>query len=67
MYEKDGQPAEKILRNMIRTRFLWPGTRVYRTENLYETIGREGMAVAAQNKTAAKTPVGNRPKEPTAS
>jgi len=61
MYEKDGQPAEKVLRNMIRARFLWPGKRIYKTENLYEAIGKEGMTVAAQNKATAKTPVGKRP------
>lgn len=45
MYEKDGQPAEKILRNMLRTRF-WPGKRPYITNNLYEIIEKEGKAFA---------------------
>jgi len=60
MYEKDGQPAEKLLRNFIRARFAWPGKRPYRTENFYETIEKEGKAFASQNKTAGaagKTPV----------
>jgi len=60
MYEKDGQPAEKIMRNFIRTRFLWPGTRIYKTENLYEIIGRETKSIAPKNKTATKAPVGKR-------
>ena len=47
MYEKDGQPAEKILRNLLRTR-LWPGRRPYATENLYEIIEKEGKAIANQ-------------------
>lgn len=38
MYEKDGQPAEVVLRNIIRTRFAWPGKRPYKTENLYEIL-----------------------------
>ena len=49
MYEKDGQPAEKILRNVIRARFLWPGIRVYKTKNLYEAlqIKERGEPIAA--------------------
>lgn len=30
MYEKDGLPFEKVLRNMINTKFLRPGIRPYR-------------------------------------
>jgi hypothetical protein len=37
MFERDGQPAEKILRNYIRVRF-WPGLRPYKTQNLYQWI-----------------------------
>jgi hypothetical protein len=61
MYEKDNQPAEKILRNIIRARFLWPGKRIYRTENFYEVIGKEAVTVAAKGKTTAKTYVGKHP------
>jgi len=49
MYEKDGQPAEIILRNIIRTKFLWPGIRPYKTENLYEILEKEVKGIAAQN------------------
>ena len=35
MYEKDGLPVEKVLRNMINTKFLRPGIRPYRTQNIY--------------------------------
>ncbi len=35
MYEKDGLPLEKVVRNIIRARFLRPGVRPYRTENIY--------------------------------
>jgi len=38
MYEKDGMPAEKIIRNYIRTKFYWIGIRPYRTKNFYENI-----------------------------
>lgn len=61
MYEKDGQPAEKILRNIIRTKFLWPGVRPYKTENFYEILDREVSDIATKNKTAAKTAVRKRP------
>ena len=50
MYEKDGQPAEKIICNMIRVRLLWPGKRPYKTENLYGIIHKEGKIIADQKK-----------------
>ena len=37
MYEKDGLPFEKVVRNILRARFLRPGVRPYRTENIYQT------------------------------
>jgi len=61
MYEKDGMPAELILRNIIRVRFAWPGKRPYATENLYEIMEKGARTVATKNKTTAKTPVGKRP------
>ncbi|MCL2587828.1 MAG: PrgI family protein [Oscillospiraceae bacterium] len=60
MYEKDGQPAEKILRNMIRTKFYFPGKRPYRSENLYETLEKEARTLANETKTATKTSAGKR-------
>jgi hypothetical protein len=53
MYEKDGQPAEKALRNFIRTRLYFPGKRPYRTENLYEILEQEGKNLAEQSTAAA--------------
>ncbi len=61
MYEKDGQPAEVILRNYIRARIYWPGTRPYKTENLYEILEKEGKSIATENKKAAQATVGKRP------
>jgi len=52
MYEKDGQPAEKALRNFIRTRMYFPGKRPYRTENLYELLEKEGKSLAEQHTEA---------------
>jgi len=61
IYERDGIPAEIILRNMIRVRFAWPGKRPYKTENFYEILAKEGKSVASQYKTTTKAPVGKRP------
>jgi hypothetical protein len=62
MYERDGQPAEKILRNIIRTKFLWAGTRPYKTENLYEIMEREAKTIGNQTTTATtKAAVRKRP------
>jgi len=58
MYEKDGQPAEKVLRNIIRMRLYFPANRPYKTENLYEILEKEGKTIAIQTTTATKTPVG---------
>jgi len=55
LYERDGLSAEKVMRNFIRTRFLWPGKRVYRTENLYKYLSQEGKIIAIQDKTTAAT------------
>ena len=35
MYEKDGLPFEKVVRNVLRAKFLRPGVRPYQTENIY--------------------------------
>lgn len=51
MYERDGQPAEKILRNRIRF-WLSPRNRPYRTENLYKILSQKEATTIAKNKTA---------------
>ena len=38
VYEKNGQPLEVILKNMIRTMFLRPKQRPYQTNNFYSNI-----------------------------
>ena len=42
MYEKDGLPLEKVVRNIIRAKFLRPGIRAYRTENIYAPFAGPG-------------------------
>lgn len=55
MYEKDGQPAEKVLRNIIRSRFLWSSARIYKTDNLYKNIAKGNQSFGIQNKTPKTT------------
>lgn len=51
MFERDGQPAEKILRNMLRHK-LWPKHRPYRTENLYRSMSEKEVTRIANKQTA---------------
>lgn len=52
MYERDGQPAERIIRHRLR-HMVWPGVRPYKTENLYQYLTKEGNRIA--NKTTKNT------------
>ena len=61
MYERDGQPAEKFIRNYIRTKIYWAGIRPYKTENFYAIIEKEGKIGATENKKTAKAAVGKCP------
>ena len=59
IYEKDGQPLERVLGHFIRARFLVPRTRPYRTENMYAALERQNKnemeAKAVANKAAKNT------------
>lgn len=35
MYERDGLPFEKVVRNIVRARVIRPAARPYKTENFY--------------------------------
>lgn len=64
MYEKDGQPAEKILKNIIRFK-LWPKQRPYRTENLYRTLSKKEVpTVDAKQTGRRKAPAPKERKKP---
>jgi hypothetical protein len=41
MYERNGQHLEVVLRNMIRSVFLRPKKRLYKTNNFYAVIDRQ--------------------------
>ena len=44
MYEKDGQHFEVIARHYIESRLLRPRVRVYRTDNVYQSLARISRA-----------------------
>ena len=51
MYEKDGLPLEKVLKNIIRTCFLYPRVRLYKTENFYALVSeKEAKPIAETDK-----------------
>ena len=42
MYERDGLPFEKVVRNILRAKFTRPGIRPYKTQNIYAPfVGKE--------------------------
>lgn len=43
LYEKNGQPLEVIIRNMIQVMFLRPKKRPYRTNNFYAAVERQNQ------------------------
>ena len=40
-YEKDGQPAEKLIKQYVETAFIRPKVRIYRTSNYYALLMRQ--------------------------
>lgn len=59
MYEKDGMPLEKVLKNFIHTTFIAPQTRPYQTENIYAALERQNEynkeVAKLENKAANQT------------
>ena len=71
MYERDGLPFEKVVRNIVRVKITRPGIRPYKTQNIYAPFtGREEpvklvteMLGAPQRETVKEEPVAeNKPK-----
>lgn len=58
IYDKDGQPLEKVLKNFVNVTFLRPPGRPYRTNNGYAALMRQAdfdkEAEQIENKTAGK-------------
>jgi hypothetical protein len=63
MYEKDGMPAEKIAKKYLRAK-IWPARRVYKTQNLYDYIEKEGKSVVYHNALHPKKNDSTKAKEP---
>jgi hypothetical protein len=58
MYEKDGQPAERLFLNIVRAKWYYPPVRPYKTENFYHVIEMEGKLFEQNEETAtAGTPL----------
>ena len=61
MYEKNGQPLEVFLGQLIDNKFIRPKTRIYQTNNLYSALVRqyeleqEVRAIAGKNGKTRKT------------
>jgi len=51
MYERDGLPFEKVVRNIIRAKFTRPGIRPYKTQNIYAPFAGKEEAIADKKKT----------------
>ena len=43
MYEKNGPPPEKLIRNIVQVCFLRPKQRPYRTNNFYDLLNRQDI------------------------
>ena len=56
MYERDGLPFEKVVRNIIITKFLWPTVRPYKAYNFYAYLSnpRKEVSQIATNKKATR-------------
>lgn len=44
MYERDGQPLEKLAKQFIQTKFVRPKVRPYQTNNYYAVLIRQAQA-----------------------
>ena len=47
MYEKNGQPMEKLLSYYVQSRFVRPKIRLYKTNNYYAILMKGGMETAS--------------------
>lgn len=60
MYERDGLPFEKVVRNILRAKFTRPGIRPYKTQNIYApftgrgTLGKEEPVADKKQKSKAR-------------
>ena len=50
MYERDGQPLEKIAKQFIQAKFVRPKVRLYQTNNYYAVLIRQALAETEVNR-----------------
>lgn len=50
MYEKNGQPLEKLAAHYLRAKFLRPKVRPYQTQNYYSTLTKGGPAHVSEER-----------------
>ena len=55
MYERNGQPLEKVLHNVIQTLFIRPKQRPYQTNNLYAALMQQNKIEMEVRRIAQKT------------
>ena len=53
MYEKNGQPLEVILRQIMQTMFIRPKTRPYKTKNYYACLEKMARLKKEERKSAS--------------
>ncbi len=58
MYERDGLPFEKVLRNIARSTFLWPRVRPYKTDNFYAYLSKGGKRIETGKKAHSRKKAG---------
>ena len=54
MYERDGQPLEKIAKQFIQAKFVRPKVRPYQTDNYYAILMRQEQAEKEVNAIVCK-------------
>ena len=55
MYERNGQPLEKVLRNMVNVIFVRPRQRPYKTKNYYACLMEQEKLYEEVQKRVEKT------------
>ena len=58
MYEKDGLPFEKVVRNIIRAKFTRPGIRPYKTQNIYAPFAGKEVTLEQKPQEVKKPDAG---------
>ena len=55
MYERNGQPLEVMLGNLIQNKFIRPKVRIYQTNNLYSALIKQSKLEQEVRKIAGKS------------